>query len=384
MPLSPLDENGNPVDWWFMYKVPKLKASDLTDATTGFEYVYFDSQMAESGQSITRSSYTLDSDNGALFHTLDSLFSNPAASTGWLLYNDEVPPSGPTSSTLGHTKGVLGFDAASDTAFWLLHSWPKFPLPDDSAQPSPMYGQTFLCLALDLDTARQLATQMHQYQEPQVYQPRIPTQLAVDDPLRLLTSGITDQDQAGSNDLPLTTRGGKAFQVIAKNRQWDDDFWNNLVVVDLKVDLDVDTWINGPGEIPGTTDPSQTYHVEDIKYISFEAFQLNWCWPENKDHAKWAISEKNEGNWVCVGDINRKTTQRLRGGCTIAMQEDELWGFLSQTDKFVVPDGSGMTEASARTAVQKAAKSNLAAEAKARAERRKTSTAHHAAPAKKK
>ena len=202
MSLSPLNESGMPVDWWFMYKVPKLKASSGVQASTGFEYAYFDS---DADAIAMRSPFTLDSDNGAFFHTLDALFSNPSASTGWILYNDETP-DGQVSLTLGHSKGAIGFDVATNTAFWLLHSWPKFPTPDDTAQPSPMFGQTFLCIALDLDAARELAKQMHGFQEPQLYSPRIPTSLAVDDPLRLLTTGIRDNDPAGTNVLDLNAR----------------------------------------------------------------------------------------------------------------------------------------------------------------------------------
>lgn len=350
--ISPLDESGAPVDWWFLYKVPRLKTSAGIEAASGFEYACMDSR----GNTLDRSPYTLDSDNGALYETLQSIFGNPSASTGWILYNDEIP-DGNTSFTLGHSKGVIGFDAESQTAFWLLHSWPKFPLPDDSAQPSPMYGQTFLCLALDLETARQLATQMHGYQEPQVYSSRIPTSLAVDDPLRLLTSGITDNDPPGASTLDVLTRNGMKFKVIAKNRNWNSDFWNDLVVDEIQASIDVDTWIRGKNVIPPNTDPAHLYTVADIKYITLQEVGLPWAWPETRDHAKWAISVPNSGNWVCVGDINRMISQRLRGGCTIAFQHDVLWGILSRTDRFVIPDGSGLTEASARETVRQAARS---------------------------
>ena len=59
--------------------------------------------------------------------------------------------------TFGHTKGVLAFDIASKTALWLLHSWPKFADPHANEPPSPIYGQTFLCISLDLATASQIA-----------------------------------------------------------------------------------------------------------------------------------------------------------------------------------------------------------------------------------
>ena len=350
MSLSPLNESDHPVDWWFMYKVPRLNAAGDLQAARGFEYAYFDSET----EAVARSPHVLDSDNGALFHTLDQLFSNPSADTGWILYNDETPDN-QVSLTLGHSKGVIGFDAASDTAFWLLHSWPKFPSPDGTAKPSPMYGQTFLCIALDLDALRKLATQMHHYQEPQLYSPRIPTRLAVDDPLRLLTQGVTNNDPAGSNVLDLVSRGGTPFKVIAKNHNWDDDFWNHLVVDAIGASIAVDTWIRGgPTVIPGTTDQTGQYSVEDIKYITLQDADpdLPWAWPETRDHAKWAISEAGQGNWVCVGDINRMISQRQRGGCTIAFQEPTLWAMLSKTDKFVVPQG--LTIGQAREAVKTA------------------------------
>lgn len=350
MSLSPVDESGNPVDWWFMYKVPKLEAAPPnTDAARGFEYAYFDSTT----QKMARSPFTLDSDNGALFHTLNALFSNPSPNTGWILYNDEIP-DGQTSLTLGHTKGVIGFDTDSNTGFWLLHSWPKFPTPEDTAQPSPMFGQTFLCIALDLDVLRNLAKQMHHYQEPQVYSPRIPVRLPVDDPLRLLMNGISDNDPAGSDILDLKSPGGMAFKVIAKNRNWGEDFWNDLVVDVIDANIDVDTWIRGKNVIPPNTDPSGRFSVEDIKYITLEEVGLPWAWKETKDHAKWAVSEANQGNWVCVGDINRMISQRERGGCTIAFQHNALWDVLSRTDKFVIPAGSGLSEDDAQAMVRQA------------------------------
>jgi deoxyribonuclease-2 len=45
MKVSALDENGKPVDWWFMYKVPQLSAGAGTDNATGYEYVYYDSAI---------------------------------------------------------------------------------------------------------------------------------------------------------------------------------------------------------------------------------------------------------------------------------------------------------------------------------------------------
>src|SRR5580700_11860363 len=127
MILSPLDENGRPVDWWFLYKVPKLSAAAGGATATGYEYVYYDRTIGK----VVKSPNVLTDGKGALDLTLNSLFRAPASTTGWVLYNDEMPASAsrPDNGSLGHTKGVIGFDTASQTAFWLLPSWPKYADP---------------------------------------------------------------------------------------------------------------------------------------------------------------------------------------------------------------------------------------------------------------
>ena len=45
MKISALDESGKPVDWWFIYKVPKLSAGAAIDPATGYEYVYYESAI---------------------------------------------------------------------------------------------------------------------------------------------------------------------------------------------------------------------------------------------------------------------------------------------------------------------------------------------------
>ncbi|MGX7873191.1 deoxyribonuclease II family protein [Mesorhizobium sp. ORM6] len=338
MTLSPLDETGAPVDWWFIYKVPKLASDGFTLAATGYEYAYYDAPSAK----VVQSHNTLDQDAGALRLTLDALFATPADTTGWILYNDEIP-QGATSSTLGHTKGVIGFDLATDTAFWLLHSWPKYAFPQAGpvGMPTPLYGQTFLCVALNLDGARAVASQMITHQQPQVYDPRLPAGLAADDPLRLLAGRIDPADPGNALVLPLTSRGGLTMKVIAKNRAWGSDFWNDLVGPVLSEDINVESWIGGP--IPPTQDSDGIHQTLDIKYITLKAIGMPWAWPETHDHAKWAISHAD--NWICVGDINRMISQEKRGGGTIAFQDPVLWELLNKTDLLVVPPGWTATDA---------------------------------------
>lgn len=350
MNISPLDENGHPVDWWFIYKVPEQKSASAASAagsvvSTGYEYVYYDPRVGK----IAQSKNVLNQPQGALNLTLNSVFGKPDPTTGWILYNDERPKSmkGSDNDALGHTKGVIAFDTVSNTAFWMIHSWPHFAEPGATAAPTPIYGQTFICVALDLATASKLAAQMANHQEPQVFLPRVPGTLAKTDPLFALTQPLNPSAPADHDALDFKTRGGLPFKVIAKNRKWNDDFWNDLVGPTLKEDMDVETWIRvtKTDPIPDTKDNDGIHSIVDVKFIDLRPLGAPWVWSETRDHAKWGITTKN--NWVCVGDINRMVSQRARGGGTIAFQDVTLWTALSKTDFIKPPPGKTVAEAKA-------------------------------------
>lgn len=341
MNISALDENGKPVDWWFIYKVPKLTTDSKNNSTSGYEYIYFDPKVGK----VVKSPFQLNIDNGALDRTLDNVFNKPSATTGWILYNDEKPAGakGKDASSYGHTKGVIAFDTATKTAFWLLHSWPKYAQPGLKTMPTPEYGQTFMCISISIATASAIAKQMDRDQEPQVFSPRLPESLSKTDPLYILTQQLDTAQPSDSSALDYKSRGGLKFKVISKNKKWGKDFWNDLVGPTLKVNMDVETWIRG--KIPAVLDSDGIHKTFDVKYIDLSGLGLNvpWAWPETHDHAKWGISV--DGNWLCVGDINRMISQEKRGGGTIAFQCKELWKALSKTDLLVAPPGHSRTEA---------------------------------------
>lgn len=331
--ISPVDESGKPVDWWFLYKVPKLDGQGTDPATTGYEYLYFD----PSSHKPIKSGSQLTDGKGALDLTLAALFTSTSATTGWILYNDELPAGikGSDKASFGHTKGVLGFDTASKTGFWLLHSWPKYANPAAKELPVPDYGQTYLCISLDMDMLGTIAQQMIDHQEPQVYSTHIPASLNKSHPLYLLHQGV-DPNAAGDHSvIDGKTVGGLSFKVIAKNRKWGLDFWNDLVGPTLGVDLDVETWIRG--KVPSVLDADGKHKIIDVKYINFHPLGFPVQWSETRDHAKWGLSVG--GNWICVGDINRMISQEKRGGGTIAFQHPALWNALKQTDLLVPPPG---------------------------------------------
>jgi deoxyribonuclease-2 len=219
-------------------------------------------------------------------------------------------------------------------------------MPGAPAMPTPKYGQTYLCVSIDLDTASHIARVMIDHQEPQVFASRLPETLAAADPLRLLAGAIDANATGDSHVLDFQSRGGKAFKLIAKNRKWGGDFWNQLVGPALGVTMDVETWIRGaiPSEkdsdAPGALNLLGEHEVFDVKLIDLTPLGMPWKWPETKDHAKWGIGV--EADWVCVGDINRMISQEKRGGGAIAFQEQTLWDALRRTDS-INPGGQSKT-----------------------------------------
>jgi deoxyribonuclease-2 len=70
-----------------------------------------------------------------------------------------------------------------------------------------------------------------------------------------------------------------------------------------------ETWIRGSAEGPAC--PTSGYDTLDVKGVDF-GNGMNWS--ETNDHSKWAIAVNT--TMLCIGDINRMTTQYSRGGGT--------------------------------------------------------------------
>ena len=177
------------------------------------------------------------------------------------------------------------------------------------------------------------------HQEPQVYYSNV-ANLAKDDPLYLLTERSDSKPAGDSNVIKLRTVGGMDFMVLAKNREWNKDFWNDFVGPTLEDDMDDETWIRGP--IPPVADSDGIHKTFDIKYINLGFMGVHWAWPETHDHAKWGITLHKP--WGCVGDINRMISQRKRGGGTIAFQNQMLWQGLSKSALILAPPGHSRTD----------------------------------------
>lgn len=337
MALSAMDENGNPVDWWFMYKVSGESKTGDGRKVLGTEYVYFDANSPADGK-LTLSPYLVDKD-GTLPNTLKQVYGAEATANqhlGWFFYNDENPITGKTNGSRGHTKGVLAFDLESNSAFWLVHSTPKFSPHETYSYPETgmRMAQTLLCITLqDADVAQSIAKQMFVAQQPNVYlASAIPVDLAKE-PNDARVKLMQDQVASGNTPvhvvIPFNSKGGLKFMSIAKNKTWGLDFYNDLVGPTLHENLDVETWEHDP--TPQPEDSDKVHDVVAMKAVDLDPLGIDIAWTEEDDHAKLAISDRKEQvHYVCVGDINFTIAQEKRSGGTVAFQCDALWNSLSE------------------------------------------------------
>lgn len=334
MALKVLSDSGKPVDWWFIYKLPdntkpsKGAAANFTK-TRGNEYLYYDGVEATD---LALSPNTTDGKQGALRATLDQIYSagDDDQGLGWICYNDEIPRTEKNDEEKGHTKGILAYDLDSDTAFWLLHSWPKFVDPQTGDPGAPNYGQTYLCVHLEnVETARTIAKIMLSHQEPQTYQVRVPASLNKDDPLARIATSVDVNETDPPADVEFRSAAKTRFRLFAKNRHWGEDFWIDLVGPGLGVNIDLETWRRGT--VPSTDDNDGKDDVVDILYLNIEHLGAPYEWHYTKDHSKWGISET--GDWVCIADINRQTSQEKRGGGAICFRDAGLWKAMREIEQ---------------------------------------------------
>lgn len=377
MPLSALDDAaGRPVDWWFAYKLPRL--NDPTDASgvalgqsSGTRYVYADATHPELPSALSPHAAILRS--GAVASTLAQLQAAAARSrsqVGWFFYNDEFPKVGgrpipglpADNGGRGHSKGVLAFDLASDSAFWLIHSWPCWPSTTRADDPSPDFGQSFLCITLkDVAAADAIAAVFHAQTQPQIIGMSVPAldprrfpnlvQLSKDLPTTTLPAG-----SATPSETAFRSRGGVDFQLFAKSRDWlspardatqpAKDLYSDLIGPALGVDLEVESWQDGEPDI----DSDRRHTTQDIQWIDLRPLGIDAAWHfVLHDHSKWAVSRdpdsRDETDWVIVADINRISTQYRRGGLGVAFRCPPLARSLHRIIRMVPPPAA--TSASA-------------------------------------
>lgn len=290
------------VDWWVAFKYPKVS-----------DYAYADSQNSQ----LARASDNLSDIKCPLWKTLGK---GSATSGASMYYNDETPEGAKTSSR-AHSKGVWMSDP-DFSGFWLIHSVPRFPLPTGTGFPDDelIYGQSFLCISITNSTDWQTVAKHILINFPLVYSSSLPSWFLAEAPAMGYVkdsappSGTPDQDAA-----PI----GAGFMSFAKSKAWDSDLYGDFVAPTLKISMLVESW--GRPYMPPHCDGS--YHVNDITELNL----LGTSFKDTEDHSKYGISTSASMAVVCIGDINRMTSQRKRGGGTACFRNQALWTALKQS-----------------------------------------------------
>jgi deoxyribonuclease II len=289
------EDAGAPVDWWVAVKEPH-----------GTGYLYGD---ANSGGSFLRSPHSMnDTTVGALAETMRQIWATEPT-PAYILWNDEPPASTGYNFSYGHTKAALALDTTAGSGFWLTHSIPLYPagpaltpVYTGLGSNAWTYAQSAACFSLTAAAINTLA-QTLQLNHPQIYDKGGPLADAPTAFQELATGkwradAICEQAAAGS------------LTVFAKTPAWNADLWSACVAPAVKSDLWVESWLRGSEEGPACSGPWKTLDVES----------LSWGWQEPSDHSKWAVAPNATKPTLCIGDINRMTTQYARAGGAVCWE----------------------------------------------------------------
>eukprot|EP00939_MAST-03C_sp_MAST-3C-sp1_P001648 g1648.t1 len=323
-----LDNDGNLVDWFFTYKLPG-----------GYQFAYADSNTGSvRTQMLQVYERQLDDKDKpvALIQTLRSLLpsiSNRSDRT-YFMYNDQ-PDNAKPSPSYAHAKGVVAMDGDGSDAVWILHSTPHFPAPSGSGkfyfpEAEITYGQTFLCMTLRDNAVDSISSQLRVI-APYVYFSNVASSAKKANPnvAAVLSKNFT-KDEETSNTKTFKV-GSHTFKSFAKSKRWDSDLYEDLIAPSLKSGLLVETWMRG-SELGPYCPSKYDYAVTDVSNL--QAFgpdgSSKVTWSEGGDHSKWAVEIKGTSQ-VCVGDTNRMSTQRTRGGGAVCFAHSGLWHLLNNS-----------------------------------------------------
>ncbi|KAL7396339.1 hypothetical protein ABVT39_004511 [Epinephelus coioides] len=302
--MSCKNEAGEPVDWFVIYKLPKIG-----EVGSGVDYMYLDSSVG----SWQMSKFMVNTSEGAMGNTLKQLYMGQAYksnSSVYALYNDG-PPILEYIKGYGHTKGVLLFDHSQ--GFWISHSIPHFPSFPERGYLYPssgkVNGQTALCMTYQYDQFLQIAKQMA-YLYPRVYNCSVPVAFLADLPqLAQLCEGSKPPLASDKRVEQLFSVEGEKFASFVKSERFVDDIYTGWVAQALGANLLVESWQTQGHELPSNCSlPKHTMNIKRIRLPGLAPFL------SRHDHSKWCVSQAYEDQVTCLGDLNREEAQMWRGG----------------------------------------------------------------------
>uniref|UniRef100_UPI0037E8E533 deoxyribonuclease-2-beta-like n=1 Tax=Semicossyphus pulcher TaxID=241346 RepID=UPI0037E8E533 len=312
------NENDEPVNWYILYKAPHL----TSQALTGLEYVYIDSNVMRKMAPSTDNYKDIKHPNGVLANTLRPLLT-PIRSMpnnfGFISYSDQ-PPGCNAMDTFGHSKGVVMVDN-SGPGVWLLHSTPQFPFRRDQNHFWPESGarnaQIFICVTLGYSQFSHIGMHL-QYIGAFPFEHDIP--LDFHQELRDAVNWVKSPPPNNLRKL-ISTDVNQPFYSIAKQQSEQPKVGDLYVTIAqlLDSDLQVQTWGCQRDRKPSYC-VSGIHKVLNIKDIH----TVLGNWQPKHDHSKWCVAENPNNHWTCIADVNRATTQYQRRGGALCFQNQRI------------------------------------------------------------
>ena len=324
--LSCLNPASSSVPWFYMIKYP-LKTDEKTGET--HRYGYYDTVMSSSDikNFELRTNY-VDIEGEALFETLNQANKNTDLEV--IAWNDEPPFSTTYSSDHNaHSKGVIIYDKATKTGLYIPHSTPKYPAIDANgvinitvANGQRIYGQNYLCMSLDQENLEKIAegllligvtvyyNSLKDTSSPNLY--------------KLGTGPLASASTDNTKTIQFTVDSLNLVGFF-KNPYYESGFiFENVMVPFLQDSLLVESW-GRPYQVP-SCDLAGGYQTVNIKTIQL-CNDEEGSWGDKDDHSKWAITKTKK--YVCSGDMNRMTSQDLRGGSFYCFEDANFWSMLN-------------------------------------------------------
>lgn len=245
--------------------------------------------------------------------------------TNWLLYNDQVnfePHKDQkyidliSTSNDGHCKGILAWNDKNIS--WLVHSVPDFPQLFDGRNISEIpkskitYGQSFICVMLPYNELiiENIQNQLH------IMHANMFIGNCYDD--------YKNNFKKKNREIKKTIKINDNIQHIAKSKKFGEDLYENYLMKEFCGKNDdknehciCQTWIRGYRYPESKT-------VKNVKSVKWNSGTTDIEYNLNKDHSKWSLSQMKNIKWVYIGDINRMTSQKTRGGGGFVVVDDDL------------------------------------------------------------
>ncbi len=317
--LSCISDLGKPVDWFIAYKIPKKIDNPLQD---GYGYAYMDANT--NGFKVSK--YSAADTQSAMGATLQQVYRNAEHqkdSLAYVFYND-ANPDGKEFFDYAHSKGDVAFN--KENGFWLVHSVPKYPgfVADGYSYPhsGTYYGQMFFCVSFNSSQFDSIGLQLR-YNGPHIHDSNFPEFMKELYPnVFSLMQGDFISDPPYNHSQKLVSSAGKTLIHFAKTKDFNADLYYSFVAPALKTNLLAETWQHGSGRIGPSCDG---YTVENIIKLSVQTDTDAFAFANYKDHSKFVVSKSSDLPYVCIGDINRMTTQYERGGGTLCTKDPYIW-----------------------------------------------------------